>query len=250
MRDATISAMWRQRTTTALLCVVGATILLACPSGAFAGSREGTYMRFSIGQSHIDLVGLSEKLNEVSQARGAVGPPINGETTAMVFGFDVGALITDSFAVGGRFAWHHGKLTANSVAGKRGFDFNVFELLGDVSVVVPSRSGVIFGARAGIGFDSVGQWGESSRDVFFGLRTTTKKDGSTWSTITGVLELYSGLQLHVSNKFVPFLRGGYSSRDFGDSSGFNDNSEPLNRDYSGWFVEVGFGGVLRKGARP
>jgi len=234
----------RTRVSIALACFALAMLQAANTSAKW---REGSYMRFSYGESRHELGGLAEAVHEYLLLNNMSGGPVDYDgLSTPFFAVELGAVVSDRFTFGGRFAWHHETLETDHPY--VGMDYKVFDLVADVSVAIPSRSGLLLGARAGLSWASINRWTDewdctgSSTSL---TCSTFKSDKANWSTGSGVVELYSGGQVYISDKFVPFLRAGYAFRDFGSVGKEGFGPDPVNLDFSGWFAEIGFGGILR-----
>lgn len=237
---------FRKRVTMALVCFAISALHAADSSAKW---REGSYMRFSFGASRHDLAGLTTANNQYLSLNNISGGPVDyNDVSPFLFAAELGALVSDRFTVGGRFAWHRESFETAGDLPRLNMNFNVFDLVADMSFAIPSRSGLIVGARAGLSWASVNRWREEF-DCAGGFPTLTctytEEDKVNWSGGAGVVEVYSGGQFYLSDKFVPFLRAGYAMRDLGTVGELGRGPDPVDLDFSGWFVEIGFGGVIR-----
>jgi hypothetical protein len=205
-------------------------------------------MSFSVGAARYDLHGLNNRVNEIALAGNRSSRDMHNTDSPGFLAVGLGVLFTEWLSAGGRFVYHGTEYESNIGLGYR---TQIVELLGDISLTIPSPSGVELGVRGGMSWGSVTEWQEETISGFL-LSITRKQNTWRWSPSTTVLELYAGAKIYISDKAGPFLRVGYSFRDFGDvtASGRAPGSEAVGRpvvnlDFSGWFVELGFGGILR-----
>jgi len=193
---------------------------------------EGWYMRFAGGGT----------MYELDLAEGSNG--------GFILAVDAGALFGQSLWMGGRFAWQHGDNGPVVDLSDAGYVVEIFDVVFDMSATIPSQTGVLLGVRGGVSWEYTNLWnprGGGSGLISFGSGGGKEKSTISWPSVTGVVELYSGGQFHITDKIVPFFRVGYSFRDFGRVQAQPKMSDPpdLDLDFSGWFVEVGICGIQR-----
>jgi hypothetical protein len=154
--------------------------------------------------------------------------------------------VTDRLTLGGRFAWHIGNLDSEGDRPRLELDYNVFDLVVDVSYAIPDRTGVLVGARGGVSWGSVTRWTAPS-----GATGGSEREGEvSWDGSSGVVELFTGAQYYISDRAVPSVRVGYAFRDYGEVGEAGVGFDPVDLNFGGWFIEIGFEGYLRVNATP
>lgn len=229
-----------------LISIAVLTASLSLFNTSTAQATHGYYLRASIGRSsHMD--GLN---------RWMAGP--GGEygwkndrfpTSALSVSGGLGKFIFENIALGARLNYQDADLEietggqniwqvlfgGGTPRRQRKCDTDIYEAMINVSVWIPRQSGFFAGCGAGISRCTIDlEYDENPR--------------YRWNSSGPVFELFSGFQVTWENEFMLFSRFGYAVRDFGAVEGRRaiEGFEAMDMDFSGWFVEIGFGGHTRR----
>ncbi|UCG53424.1 MAG: hypothetical protein JSW58_07680 [Candidatus Latescibacterota bacterium] len=214
---------------------------------------HGYYLRAAVGSAHHDVGKVNDLISKIEQWEGERLNRLSG--TALMISGGLGMFVSRNLSVGIRLNYQNNDeefMQRITVAGtdvsflrEETFDTDVLEGLITASVWIPRQSGLMLGAGCGI----------SRVSVDIQLSDGGNRRVGAWSASDLVFELFSGAQITLRNELMVFLRFGYASRDFGtvQETVYRGSDAPvfgLDADFSGWFVEIGFGGHTRRAWSP
>jgi len=221
----------------------GAVLLLQAGGTAVAQDESSGWM--SDGNAvYITLgAGLFDLTNDPARARYASvkdQQPLQWQNEHMEragnnASLELGAFFVKAVSMGLRYEYHSAEYyfpssgwfgPTRSVLYKTRID----EVLVDLRAWMPPRRGVLVGLAGG--------WGKGKLDGDF----------DRWSNTGGVYQFYAGAHFAPGegNTWLVVMRAGYSLRNYGttEDPNFHPN-EPIELDMSGWFFELGVGGIAK-----
>jgi hypothetical protein len=211
---------------------------------AWAG--HGYYLHASVGRSqYVD--GLQGWMMETGNAYGWERDGFSKSAWSVSGG--IGKFIFENVSVGAQLTYGDadleekegkwlripGTYTYTYRTAQKKIDTDIYEALVNVTVWIPRQTGLFMGVGFGISRSTV--------DLEYAWLSKYKWDGSGT-----VGELFSGFQITLDNELMLFSKFGYALRDFGTVEAIHaiEGTEPMEMDFSGWFVEIGFGGHTRR----
>jgi hypothetical protein len=210
---------------------------------------QGYYLRAAVGSAHHDVGKVNDLISKVEQWEGERLNRLSG--AALMISGGLGMFVSRNLSVGVRLNYQNNdeefiqRITVAdtdvSVFREETFDTDVLEGLIIASAWIPRQSGFMIGGGCGI----------SRFSVDMQLAGDGSRRNGTWAASGLVFELFSGVQITFRNELMVFSRFGYAHRDFGtvEEKIFRGGDAPVfgfDADFSGFFVEIGFGGHTRR----
>ncbi len=210
----------------------------------------------SLGYGGQSLKDINADIMDDEQLLQSFGIPVGFNTFggALDLGFELGYHISPIVSLGACLNYQGNKITdsysdfSGSLSIER--SVNIFNIMGNIGLWLPTVPGFHFSVGAGIG---IGKAGLDLRLAdFFDPRNNLQTDGN-WNGNGFVAEGFTGYRVHLAPAFNLLFRGGYRYRNLGQFGGSiqslqlgntvgpyqNNAGQPLDFDFSGFYFVTG-----------